>query len=92
MFTIPLTVDLYGINPPAKTAICLPGLIAVTFHKAELLDELYVTKNTAYSKHSIERTMSLPLLKNALASMETENPTYKVKRKALSAAFLKGKI
>lgn len=36
--------------------------------------------------------MSKPLFENAIASMETEHPEYKVKRKALSGAFLKSKM
>ena len=62
------------------------------FNKADSLDDLYVTKNSAYSKHEIERKMSRPMLQNSIASLETDDPQYKTKRKALSAAFMKSKL
>ena len=82
----------HGEIQPDKTGYHIFGVTAVIFNKADALDELYVTKNSAYSKHEFERTLSMPLLRNAIISMETEDPSYKVKRKALSGAFLKSKM
>ena len=36
--------------------------------------------------------MSQPMLYNNIVSMETEDPLYKSKRKALSSAFFKNKV
>lgn len=77
---------------PNKTGMFLFGVPAVLFNKADYLNEIFVTKNSAYSKHVLERTMGMPLVRNAIVSMETEDPTYKVKRKVLSAAFMKSKM
>ena len=77
---------------PEKVGIYLFGLQAVMFNKADSLDDLYVTKNSAYSKHEIERKMGAPMLKNSIVSMETDHPQYKLKRKVLSAAFMKSKL
>ena len=84
--------DLYGDDIPEKIGLFVFGTMAVVFNRVEALDELFVTKNSAYSKHQLERTLSLPMLRNAMVSMETEDPLYKLKRKALSAAFLKSKM
>ena len=84
--------DQFGEDPPAIAGINVFGTMALAFNRVEALDELYVTKNAVYSKHELERSLSMPLLRNAIISMETEDPTYKIKRKALSAAFLKSKM
>ena len=84
--------ELYGDEKPAICGIHIFGTLALVFCRVEALDELYVTKNSAYSKHKLERSLSLPLLRNAIISMESEDPSYKIKRKALSAAFLKSKM
>ena len=84
--------DIYGDEIPAITGLFIFGYLAIVFNRVEALDELYVTKNSVYSKHELERTLSMPMLRNAMISMETEDPLYKKKRKALSAAFLKSKM
>lgn len=58
-----------------------------------MLDDLYVKKNPYYSKHEIERQSGQPLLGgDNIVTMETENPLYPAKRKALSQAFFKNKV
>lgn len=68
------------------------GMLCVIWNKPEALDELYVTKNAFYTKHEIERAGARPLIVNSIVSMESDDPTYRKKRKALSGAFLKGKM
>ena len=68
------------------------GTLAVIFNHVDALDELYVTKNSFYSKHELDRTANLPLLRNSLMTMETDDPAYKLKRKTLSSAFQKSKM
>ena len=77
---------------PDKAGLWLFGVCGIMFNKARALDELYVTKNAIYTKHPIERTLGQPLIANSIVSMETDDPTYKLKRKALSAAFFKSKL
>ena len=81
-----------GKNPPTATGMHLAGMVTVWFCSAKYLEEIFVTKNAFYTKHPIERAMSRPLLFNNVLSMDTDDPAYKKKRKALSAAFLKSKM
>jgi len=81
-----------GKNPPPATGMHVAGMVTVWFCAAKYLEEIFVTKNAFYTKHPIERAMSKPLLYNNILSMDTDDPTYKKKRKALSAAFLKSKM
>ena len=78
--------------PPEKLGVYVFGTLAICFNKADSLDDLYVNKNSAYSKHEIERKFSIPMLRNSLFSMETDDPQYVKKRKALSGAFMKSKL
>ena len=41
----------YGDDLPEIAGICMFGTLAVVFNRVEALDELFVTKNSAYSKH-----------------------------------------
>ena len=56
------------------------------------MEEIFATKNAVFSKHDTKKKLSRPLLYNNIVTMETENPKYKQKRKALSSAFFKNKI
>ena len=78
--------------PPEKLGVYVFGTLAICFNKADSLDDLYVNKNSAYSKHEIERKFSIPMLRNSLFSMETDDPQYVKKRKALTGAFMKSKL
>ena len=50
-------------------------------------------KNPNYSKHELERQAGAPLVgKHNIVTLETENPVYAPKRKALSQAFFKNKV
>ena len=68
------------------------GTLAVIFNHVDALEELYVTKNAVYSKHELDRTANLPIMRNSLLTMETDDPAYKLKRKTLSSAFQKSKM
>lgn len=67
-------------------------MTATVFCKAKHLDEIFVSKNSVYTKHDIEREVQKPLTFNNMLSLDTDDPMYKKKRKALSAAFFKSKM
>ena len=77
---------------PDVAGIMLFGMPVMFFCNSDALDELYVTKNAFYTKHPIERSASKPLLYNNIVNMDTDDPLYKKKRKALSSAFFKSKM
>ena len=77
---------------PGKCGIFFMGVPGVFFTKVKHVEELFTTKNANYSKHEVERSLGRPLLNNNVASMETDHPLYRMKRKALSAAFFKSKM
>ena len=79
-------------NPPGAVGTYIFGIQVIFFNKPNYLEEIFVTKNAFYTKHEIERSMSRPLLFHNIATMETDDPSYKNKRKALSSAFLKSKM
>ena len=86
-------VDLqFGDNKPDKVGLILFGMCIVCFNNCESLDELYVTKNVAYDKHAFERDVAKPLINNSIVSMESGDPSYRKKRKAVSSAFFRSKI
>mmetsp|Transcript_4253 Transcript_4253/g.5673 ORF Transcript_4253/g.5673 Transcript_4253/m.5673 type:complete len:133 (+) Transcript_4253:166-564(+) len=91
MFLSKLVHD-FGEDVPDKIGFHLFGIPTVVFTTADHLDELYVTKNAFYTKHPLKRDGSRPLLVDSLATMDTDDPAYKKKRKAISAAFLKSKM
>jgi cytochrome P450 len=62
------------------------------FNKPKYLEEIFVTKNAFFTKHELERSVSKPLLNENIVNMNTDDPAYKKKRKALSSAFLKSKM
>lgn len=68
------------------------GLTAVTFNHPDSLQDIYLTKNSSFSKHEIEAEAGKPLINQNIVFMPTEDPTYKPKRKALSQAFFKNKV
>ena len=91
-FMVKLVESDHGQTPPPKIGYLLFGIPTIVFTSADDLNELYVTKNSAYSKHPIKRAGSAPLFNKSMALMDTDDPDYKAKRKALSAAFLKSKM
>lgn len=68
------------------------GTMGIFFNKPKYVEELLVTKNAYYSKHELQRLATQPLFGATIASLETDHPLYKKKRKALSAAFFKCKM
>ena len=84
---------LYPDNDiPDKVGLLFFGRPIVMFNKARQLDELFVTKNSVYTKHDMERRGQYPLTFHNIAGMHTDDPLYKKKKKALSAAFYKSKM
>jgi hypothetical protein len=64
----------------------------MVYNKVECLNDLFVTKNSFYSKHEVERKAGYPLLRNNIVNLASEDPSYRPKRKALSSAFFKDKV
>lgn len=79
-------------NPPPAVGFYLIGMSTIWFNSYKYLEELFVTKNAFYTKHPVERSLGKPLLYTNIVNMDSDDPTYKKKRKALSAAFLKSKM
>ena len=84
--------EYHGDNMPDKAGIFLFFMPCIMWNNCQALEELYGTKNAFYDKHKIERDFGRPMINNSIASMQTDDPAYKKKRKALSGAFLRGKI
>ena len=68
------------------------GVNLVFINDPSLLEEVYITKNKYYTKHEMKREGGKPMLFNNIVSMDTFNPAYAPKRKALSSAFFKNKV
>ena len=79
-------------NMPDKAGLFIFFMPSIMWNNCESLEELYGTKNAFYDKHKIERDFGRPLIFNSIASMKSDDPAYKKKRKAVSGAFLRGKI
>jgi cytochrome P450 len=93
-FFLPMCTEMFGEvkNLPKTTGLWLMGTPFVCFNKACSMEEIFVTKNVLFSKHELKRDGGKPLLYNNIVSMETDNPKYKKKRKAISSAFFKNKV
>jgi len=68
------------------------GMPLVMIADPDALQELYITKNSAYTKHPLERQFGQPLMFNNILAMETEDPSYAPKKRVLSSSFYKGKV
>ena len=68
------------------------GTPMIFFTSPDSLQDLYVIKNSAYTKHEIERKFGAPLVYNNIVNMETDDPSYSAKKRVLSSAFYKGKV
>ena len=75
-----------------KNGLWLMGDCYICFNRASSMEEIFVTKNVHFSKHKRKRDAGKPLLYNNIAHMETDNPKYKKKRKAISSSFFKNKV
>jgi cytochrome P450 len=58
---------------------------------ADQMEEIFVTKNVNFSKQD-KKEAAKPMVYNNIVTMETEDPMYKKKRKAISSAFFKNKV
>jgi hypothetical protein len=77
---------------PGFSGTFLFGMPMIFIADPDALEELYVTKNAAFTKHPLERQMSAPLLLNNIVNMDTDDPNYAPKKRVLSSAFYKGKV
>ena len=64
----------------------------VCFNSSDALDELYVSKNAHFTKHEVMRYAERPQTKASMSRMDSDDPLYKKKRKAVSVAFMKSKM
>ena len=87
-----MILDMFPKGLPDKSGLWLMGECYVCFNKASSMEEIFVTKNVHFSKHNMKRDAGKPLLYNNVVSMETDNPKYKKKRKAISSSFFKNKV
>ena len=62
------------------------------FNDPDALQDIYVNKNSAFTKHELERRFGVPLLFNNIVNIDTDDPSYHKKRKALSSAFFKNRV
>ena len=77
---------------PSHTGLCMMGEVMLFFNDPDALQDIYVNKNSAFTKHELERRFGVPLLYNNILSIDTDDPQYNKKRKALSSAFFKNKV
>ena len=77
---------------PPHAGLCMMGEVMLFFNDPEALQDIYINKNAAFTKHEVERKFSAPMFYNNIVSMETEDPQYHTKRKALSSAFFKNRV
>ena len=77
---------------PAKVGMFFFGMPVICWTKSEALDELFVTKNAFFTKHEISRSNQRPLTHSNIVIMDSDDPSYKKKRKAISGAFFKSKM
>lgn len=77
---------------PPVTGFYLLGTPGLVINSCALLEDLYVTKNAFFSKHPMGKMGGKPLFTDNLLTLETDNPKYKQKRKAISGAFFKSKM
>ena len=77
---------------PAKVGLFLVGMPVICFNSSDALNDLYITKNAHFTKHEVMRDMERPQTKASMLRMDSDDPQYKKKRKAVSGAFLKSKM
>ena len=77
--------------PPYSGAM-LFGMPCILISDPDALEDVYIKKNSAYTKHELERQFGFPLFENNIVNMETDDPAYPTKRKVLSSAFFKNKV
>ena len=59
---------------PSHAGVCIVGEVILLFNDPDALQDIYVNKNAAFTKHEVERKFGLPLLYNNIVSMETDDP------------------
>ena len=77
---------------PPHAGLCMIGEVMLFFSDPDALQDIYVNKNAAYTKHETERKFGAPMFYNSIVAMETEDPQYRTKKKALSSAFYKNRV
>ena len=89
----PMLKRRLGVNSlPGVTGTMLFGMPCLLICDPDALEDLYIKKNSVYTKHELERQFSTPLMINNIVTMETDDPSYVLKRKVLSSAFFKNKV
>ena len=83
---------LGGDHLPPFSGAMLFGMPCILISDVDALEDVYIKKNPAFSKHELERAFGPPLVYNNIVNMETDNPDYSTKRKVLSSAFFKNKV
>ena len=68
------------------------GMNLVLINDPQYLEEIYVKKNSFFTKHPSKREGGAPLVYHNIISMDTHTPEYAPKRKAVSSAFFKNKV
>ena len=77
---------------PPFVGCCILGRTFVIINDPNALEDIYVKKNSVYTKHELERQFGPPFLYNNILNMETDHPQYSIKKKVLSSAFYKQKV
>ena len=77
---------------PSCMGILFPGMCLLVFNKVEPLEDIYVNKNKFFTKHPRQRDEFAVMMEQALLFMESDDPRYAPKRKALAGAFFKKKL
>ena len=88
--TLALVQD-YGTNQPSVVGGFLNYYPVIMIRDAEIMNELYVTKNKYFDKHPLIKNVVYPLMGDSILLSESTSEWSK-KRKVLSVAFYKEKL
>ena len=59
---------------PSHAGLCMMGEVMLFFNDPTALQDIYVNKNSAFTKHELERKFGAPLLFNNILSIDTDDP------------------
>ena len=59
---------------PSHAGMCMAGEVMLFFNDPDALQDIYINKNSAFTKHELERRANAPLLFNNIVSTDTDDP------------------
>ena len=77
---------------PKIIGVNVLGMHIIMMGDPNLIEDMFIKQNPYYTKHEMKREGGKPMLTNNIVAMDTFDPQYAPKRKALSSAFFKNKV